>query len=304
MAGRRLFNGVMAGLVPAIHVFDNDGKIDVDARHRAGHDDEKVLRNMKASELFDLKGRVALVTGASSGLGTQFARALADNGATVALVARRADRLKALKDEIEGQGGKAVAIEADVTDRAAMQRAFDEAEKAFGTVTILVNNAGVAQQPVRATDVTPEEWRRVLSVDLDAVFYWAQEGARRMVAAKKEGAIVNIASVLGLGVSKGVAAYAVAKAAVVQTTKALALELAFKGVRVNAIAPGWFVTEINDTYLNSEAGIAMKRDIPMGRFGEAGDLDGALLLLVSNAGRYMTGATVVVDGGQVVQLMG
>lgn len=259
---------------------------------------------MKASELFDLKGRVALVTGASSGLGTQFARALADNGATVALVARRADRLKALKDEIEGKGGKAVAIEADVTDRAAMQRAFDEAEKAFGTVTILVNNAGVAQQPVRATDVTPEEWRRVLSVDLDAVFYWAQEGARRMVAAKKEGAIVNIASVLGLGVSKGVAAYAVAKAAVVQTTKALALELAFKGVRVNAIAPGWFVTEINDTYLNSEAGIAMKRDIPMGRFGEAGDLDGALLLLVSNAGRYMTGATVVVDGGQVVQLKG
>lgn len=259
---------------------------------------------MKASELFDLKGRVALVTGASSGLGTQFARALADNGATVALVARRADRLKALKDEIEGQGGKAVAIEADVTDRAAMQRAFDEAEKAFGTVTILVNNAGVAQQPVRATDVTPEEWRRVLSVDLDAVFYWAQEGARRMVAAKKEGAIVNIASVLGLGVSKGVAAYAVAKAAVVQATKALALELAFKGVRVNAIAPGWFVTEINDTYLNSEAGIAMKRDIPMGRFGEAGDLDGALLLLVSNAGRYMTGATVVVDGGQVVQLKG
>ena len=245
---------------------------------------------MKASELFDLKGRVALVTGASSGLGTQFARALADNGATVALVARRADRLKALKDEIEGQGGKAVAIEADVTDRAAMQRAFDEAEKAFGTVTILVNNAGVAQQPVRATDVTPEEWRRVLSVDLDAVFYWAQEGARRMVAAKKEGAIVNIASVLGLGVSKGVAAYAVAKAAVVQTTKALALELAFKGVRVNAIAPGWFVTEINDTYLNSEAGIAMKRDIPMGRFGEAGDLDGALLLLVSNAGRNVFGA--------------
>jgi 3-oxoacyl-[acyl-carrier protein] reductase len=222
----------------------------------------------------------------------------------VALVARRADRLKALKDEIEGQGGKAVAIEADVTDRAAMQRAFDEAEKAFGTDTILVNNAGVAQQPVRATDGTPEEWRRVLSVDLDAVFYWAQEGARRMVAAKKEGAIVNIASVLGLGVSKGVAAYAVAKAAVVQATKALALELAFKGVRVNAIAPGWFVTEINDTYLNSEAGIAMKRDIPMGRFGEAGDLDGALLLLVSNAGRYMTGATVVVDGGQVVQLKG
>jgi 3-oxoacyl-[acyl-carrier protein] reductase len=259
---------------------------------------------MKASELFDLTGRVALVTGASSGLGTQFARALADNGAAVALVARRVDRLTALRDSIEAQGGRAVAIEADVTDRAAMTRAFDAAEAALGTVTILVNNAGVAQAPVRATEVAPEEWRRVLGTDLDAVFYWAQEGARRMLAANKKGAIVNIASVLGFGVAKGVAAYAVAKAAVVQTTKALALELAFKGVRVNAIAPGWFVTEINDAYLNSEAGIAMKRDIPMGRFGNEGDLDGALLLLVSDAGAYMTGATLVVDGGQVVALKG
>ena len=183
-----------------------------------------------------------------------------------------------------------------------MVAAFNAAEKAFGTVTILVNNAGVAQQSVRATDVTPEEWRRVLGVDLDAVFYWAQEAARRMIAAGKQGAIVNIASVLGFGVSKGTAAYAVAKAAVVQTTKALSVELAFKGVRVNAIAPGWFVTEINDTYLESEAGLALKRDIPMGRFGNAGDLDGALLLLVSDAGAYMAGATIVVDGGQVVKI--
>jgi len=259
---------------------------------------------MKASELFDLTGRVALVTGASSGLGTQFARALADNGAAVALVARRVDRLSALRDEIEAKGGRAIAIEADVTDRAAMLKAFAAAEAAFGTVTILVNNAGVAQAPVRALDVTPEEWRRVLGVDLDALFFWAQEGARRMLAANKKGAIVNIASVLGFGVAKGVAAYAVAKAAVVQTTKALALELAFKGVRVNAIAPGWFVTEINDKFLESEAGAAMKRDIPMGRFGNAGDLDGALLLLVSDAGAYMTGATVLVDGGQVIALKG
>ncbi len=259
---------------------------------------------MKAADMFDLAGRVALVTGASSGLGAQFARALADNGAAVALVARRVERLKDLQAAIEGKGGRAIAIEADVTDRAAMVRAFEEAEKVFGTVTLLVNNAGVAQGAMRATDVSPEEWRRVLSTDLDAVFYWAQEAARRMLAAKQQGSIVNIASVLGFGVAKGTAAYAVAKAAVVQTTKALALELAFKGVRVNAIAPGWFVTEINDKYLTSEAGQAMKRDIPMGRFGEAGDLDGALLLLASDAGRYMTGATIVVDGGQVVQLKG
>ena len=259
---------------------------------------------MKASDLFSLKGRVALVTGASSGLGQQFARALADNGAVVALVARRADRLDALKKEIEGKGGNAVAIEADVTDRAAMTATFDAAEKAFGTVTILVNNAGIAQSPMRAVEVTPEEWRRVLSVDVDAVFYWAQEAARRMLAAKAKGSIVNIASVLGFGVAKGTAAYAVSKAAVVQITKALSLELAFKGVRVNAIAPGWFVTEINHDYLMSETGQALKRDIPVGRFGNAGDLDGALLLLVSEAGAYITGATVVVDGGQVVQIKG
>ena len=259
---------------------------------------------MKAAEMFSLQGRVALVTGASSGLGTQFSKALADNGAAVALVARRADRLKALKDEIEGKGGKAIAIEADVTDRAAVARAFDTAEKAFGTVTVLVNNAGIAQSSTRAVEVTPEEWRKVLGLDLDAVFYNAQEAARRMLAAGKKGAIVNIASVLGFGVSKGVAAYATAKAAVVQVTKALAVELAFKGVRVNAIAPGWFVTEINDKYLEGEAGEKLKRQIPMGRFGKQGDLDGALLLLVSDAGSYITGATIVVDGGQVVMISG
>jgi NAD(P)-dependent dehydrogenase (short-subunit alcohol dehydrogenase family) len=259
---------------------------------------------MKAAEMFSLQGRVALVTGASSGLGTQFSKALADNGAAVALVARRAERLKALKAEIEGKGGKAIAIEADVTDRAAVSHAFDAAEKAFGTVTILVNNAGIAQSARRAIEVTEEEWRKVLGLDVDAVFYNAQEAARRMLAAGKKGAVVNIASVLGFGVAKGVAAYATAKAAVVQMTKALAVELAFKGVRVNAIAPGWFVTEINDKYLNGEAGDALKRAIPMGRFGNEGDLDGALLLLASDAGSYITGATVVVDGGQVVMISG
>jgi 3-oxoacyl-[acyl-carrier protein] reductase len=259
---------------------------------------------MKAADLFSLKGRVALVTGASSGLGLQFSHALADNGAAVALVARRADRLAAAKKAIDAAGGKAMTIEADVTDRAAMTRAFDAAEKAFGTVTILVNNAGIAQSPVRAVDVTPEEWRKVLSVNLDAVFHCSQEGARRMLAAGKHGSIINVASVLGIGVAKGVAAYAAAKAGVVQITKALAVELAFKGVRVNAIAPGWFVTEINDAYLTSEAGAALKREIPMGRFGKEGDLDGALLLLASDAGSYITGATLVVDGGQVVQIKG
>jgi 3-oxoacyl-[acyl-carrier protein] reductase len=196
-----------------------------------------------------------------------------------------------------------MAVEADVRDRSAMKAAFDAAEKSFGTVTILVNNAGVVTAG-RAVDVSEEEWRRVLSTNLDAVFYWAQEGARRMLAAGSGGAIVNIASVIGFGVAKGVVAYATAKAAVIQVTKALALELAFKGIRVNAIAPGWIVTELNRDYLMSERGAELKRDIPIGRFGEERDLDGPLLLLVSDAGRFVTGATIVADGGQMVALRG
>ena len=256
---------------------------------------------MKAATIFDLTGEVALVTGASSGLGARFAQVLAANGARVALVARRKDRLDDLCARIVADGGTAIAVEADVLDRSAMTRAFDTIEAAFGTVTILVNNAGAAQG-VRALDMSADEWRRVLSLDLDSVFFWSQEGARRMLAAGLTGSIVNTASVLAFGVSKGVAAYAVAKAGVMQLTKALALELAFKGVRVNAIAPGWFVTEINRGFLESEQGEKMKRAIPMGRFGAEGDLDGALLLLASKAGAYMTGATIVADGGQVVEI--
>ena len=256
---------------------------------------------MKASATFDLTGEVALVTGASSGLGARFAQVLAANGARVALVARRKDRLDALCERIAAAGGTALAIEADVLDRAAMLRAFETAEKAYGTVTVLINNAGAAQA-MRALDMTEDEWRRILSLDLDSVFFWSQEGARRMLAAGVAGSIVNTASVLAFGVAKGVTAYAVAKAGVVQLTKALSLELAFKGVRVNAIAPGWFLTDLNRAYLESKKGEEMKRAIPMGRFGGEGDLDGALLLLASRAGAYITGASLVVDGGQVVAL--
>jgi NAD(P)-dependent dehydrogenase (short-subunit alcohol dehydrogenase family) len=256
---------------------------------------------MKAAELFDLTGQVALVTGASSGLGVRFAEVLAANGAKVVLVARRAERLEAVKKKIEAAGGQAVAVEADVLDRAAMVRAFDAAENAFGTVTILVNNAGVGHAD-RVHEMPEETWRRVVGTNLDAVLFWAQEAARRMIAARKRGAIVNIASIYGFAVSKGVAAYSVAKAAVVQLTKALALELAFRGVRVNAIAPGFIATEINADYLKSNPD--MSRHIPVGRIGETGDLDGALLLLVSDAGRFMAGATIVVDGGQVVTIAG
>jgi 3-oxoacyl-[acyl-carrier protein] reductase len=258
---------------------------------------------MSLSELFNLKGQVALVTGASSGLGVRFAEVLAEAGASVALVARRVERLAAVREKIEKTGGRAVAIAADVLDRAAMTRAFDAAEKALGTVTVLVNNAGVVTSG-RAVELPEEEWRRVVGTNLDAVFYWSQEMARRVLAAGKRGAIINIASVLGLSVSKGVAPYAVSKAGVIQLTKALALELSFKGIRVNAIAPGWIVTELNRDYLEGEHGAAIKREIPVGRFGEARDLDGALLLLCSDAGRFISGATLVVDGGQVVAIRG
>ena len=257
---------------------------------------------MKAAELFDLAGRVALVTGASSGLGRRFAQVLAANGAAVVLVARRAERLAELKATIEGAGGRAAAVVADVLDRAATARTFDAAEQAFGTVTILVNNAGVAHSG-RALDMDEAEWRHVLSTDLDAVFFWAQEAARRMLAAKQRGAVVNVASILGLAVSKGTVGYSVAKAGVIQLTKALALELAFRGVRVNALAPGFIATELNRDYLAGE-GARMTREIPAGRFGEERDLDGALLLLASDAGAYLTGATLVVDGGHLLALRG
>jgi 3-oxoacyl-[acyl-carrier protein] reductase len=256
-----------------------------------------------ASTLFDVTGRVALVTGASSGLGVRFAKVLAANGAAVGLVARRASRLDDVKAAIEATGGRAVVAEADVDDRAAVCSAFDKIEAEFGTVTILVNNAGVGHSG-RALDLAETAWRHVLGTNLDAAFFCAQEAARRMLAAGRGGAIINVASVLGFGVAKGVIAYTVAKAGLVQMTRALGLELAFKGIRVNAIAPGWFVTDLNRDYLTSEAGANLKREIPVGRFGEDGDLDGALLLLASDAGRFMAGTTIVVDGGQMVALRG
>jgi 3-oxoacyl-[acyl-carrier protein] reductase len=253
----------------------------------------------KASELFDLSGTVALVTGANGGLGGRFVRALAANGARVAAAARSPERLDGLVREVRGAGGAAGAFRLDVTDRASIASAIDAVEAEWGRVTLLVNNAGIGHGD-RAVDLSSETWRQVLGVDLDGPFHVMQEFARRLISAEQGGAIVNISSVLGFRADKGVAAYAAAKAALIQVTRAVALEWARYDIRVNAIAPGWFPTAMNRDYLASEGGEALKKTIPMRRFGEEHDLDGALLLLSSNAGAFMTGTTIVVDGGQTV----
>ena len=253
------------------------------------------------ADALPLAGRSALVTGASSGLGRHFARVLAKAGAHVAVAARREDRLAELAAEIEKGGGKAIAVALDVTDAASVTRAFDAAEAALGPIGIVVNNAGV---PAGSwfTKTTDEEWRRVLDVNLDGVFRVGREAAQRMTAAKTGGSIINIASVLGLGVLKTVAPYAASKAAVIHLTKAMALELARDGIRVNALAPGYVETELNADFLASEAGKRIIARVPLGRVARLEDLAGPLLLLAGDAGRYMTGSVIVIDGGQSLSI--
>lgn len=255
---------------------------------------------MKAGTIFDLTGRVVLVTGASSGLGARFAQVAAANGARAVLVGRRADRLAEVQRQIEADGGAALAVPADVTDGAAMAAAFDAAEAAFGTVDVLVANAGVAAGG-GLSQVTPEDWRRIMDTNLDAALSWSTEAARRLIAAGKRGSIISISSIAGLLVPGGIAAYAVSKSALIAVTRLLAQEFGPKGIRVNSIAPGWTTSEMTTDYLQSPEGIAYVTSLPLGRHGEPEDLDGAFLLLASDAGRYITGATLVVDGGTLVR---
>jgi NAD(P)-dependent dehydrogenase (short-subunit alcohol dehydrogenase family) len=249
--------------------------------------------------LFDLSGQVALVTGASSGLGRHFALTLARAGAKVAIAARRTDRLDDLAREIAALDGRALPVPLDVTDAGSVERAVTAAETELGAVTILVNNAGVAATS-SFLDQTEEQWRAVLDTNLDGARRVARAAAGRMAAHGHGGTIVNIASILGLRPAGGVSAYAAAKAGLISLTQTMALELARHRIRVNALAPGYVATDLNRDFLAGPAGEAMVKRVPLRRFGEPADLDGALLLLVSGAGRYMTGSIVVVDGGHAL----
>lgn len=241
-----------------------------------------------------LAGKSALVTGASSGLGRHFAQVLARAGASVTIAARRVDKLAALAGEIAKDGGAAKVVALDVTDPSSVAAVF--ATEAFD---IVINNAGVAYDGP-ALKTLEEDWRRVIDTDLTGVFRVAQAAANRLVAERRGGSIVNIASIVGLRVAGNLAAYATAKAGVLQLTKSLALEWARYGIRVNAICPGYIETDLNRDFFASDAGQAMIKRVPQRRLGQMSDLDGPLLLLASDASGFMTGAEIVVDGGHLI----
>ena len=253
---------------------------------------------MTQRDLFSVNGRVALITGASGGLGQHLSNTLAAAGARVVLGARRTAAVESLAAKIIESGGDARAVHLDVLEEDSVDRALDVAEASFGTVDVLVNNAGVASGE-RALEVNEATWDRVVDTNLKGAWRVARAAAQRMADAGCGGSIINIASILAFRVAGGVSPYAASKAGLLQLTRALALELARHRIRVNAIAPGYFTTEMNREYFDSEAGKAMVKRIPQRRVGEPADLDGALLLLASNASSYMTGSTVVVDGGHL-----
>jgi NAD(P)-dependent dehydrogenase (short-subunit alcohol dehydrogenase family) len=247
------------------------------------------------TDLFRLDGRVALVTGASSGLGQRFARVLHGAGATVAVAARRVDRLEALAAELDGL----IALPCDVADDAQVERLVAGAVDRAGRIDLLVNNAGIGT-PMPAEDEPLDHFRRVVDVNLTGLFHVTQRCVQPMLASGSGGVVVNIASVLGLVASGQIpqVSYTATKGAVVQLTRELGVQWARRGVRVNAIAPGWFHSEMTAEMFDSDDGRAfIRRNTPMGRAGDAHELDGALLYLASDASSYVTGQTVVVDGG-------
>ncbi len=249
----------------------------------------------------NFEGKVALVTGASSGLGARFATVLAQAGATVVLAARRIERLKELRAEIEAAGGAARMVELDVTDHASIRAAIAHAETEAGPIDILVNNSGVSTTQ-KLVDVSPQDYDFVMDTNTKGAFFVAQEVAKRMILRSKaepnrQFRIVNIASVAGLRVLSQIGVYCMSKAAVVQMTKAMALEWGRFGINVNAICPGYIETEINRDYFHSDGGRKLISMLPRKRVGKPEDLDGLLLLLAADESRFMNGAIITADDG-------
>jgi NAD(P)-dependent dehydrogenase (short-subunit alcohol dehydrogenase family) len=257
------------------------------------------MSTVAETDLFNLGTCHALVTGASSGLGRHFAAVLAGAGARVTVAARREAALEQTVEAIRASDGQAHSVRMDVTDASSVEQAFAQAEAQFGPLGVLINNAGVTITKA-AVEVAEDDWTSVIDTNLKGAWVAAQHAARRMIHHGVSGSIVNIASILGLRVAGGVAPYSISKAGVVQMTKALALEWARHRIRVNALAPGYIKTELNDAFFDSDAGKTLIRRIPQRRLGEARELDGPLLLLASDAGSYMTGSVIAVDGGHLV----
>ena len=246
-----------------------------------------------------LAGCNALVTGANGSLGRHFALTLARAGANVAVTARRVDTLDVVVDDMATFGHRVVPLALDVTDAPSVSAAFDAAAQALGAIGVVVNNAGIAiTKPL--LDHSEDDWQRVIEVNLTGAWRVAQTAARHMVARGQGGSIVNVASILGLRVAAQVPSYAASKAALIQLTKAMALELARHRIRVNALAPGYIETGINRDFFASDAGQAMIKRIPQRRIGTPDELDAPLLLLASDAGSYMTGSVVTADGGHLI----
>lgn len=247
------------------------------------------------NSLFDLTGKTALITGGGTGLGKHFATVLASAGATVVLCARRVDKLQQTADEINASGARAYCYVMDVTDAASISEAFDQAET-HGGVDILVNNAGTVAQP-SLLDLDEATWDSVQATNLKGAWMVAKEAVSRMINNKIPGTVINIASILGMAVQKGTGPYSASKAALLHLTKNMALEWARYEIRVNAIAPGYFTTDMAEEFLDSAAGQKMLKGIPQRRLGHVGDLSGPILLLASNASAYITGSCITVDGG-------
>ena len=255
----------------------------------------------------DLSGRVALVTGASSGLGAQFARTLARAGAGVVLASRRLEKLKELRARIEGEGGDAHVVELDVTDLDSIKAAVAHAETEMGSIDILVNNSGVSTTQ-RIQDVTLEDYDFIFDTNVKGAFFVAQEVGKRMLARSRGaapgsftgGRIINIASMAGLKVLPQIGAYCMSKAAVVQMTRAMALEWGRFGINVNAICPGYIDTEINHHHWQTEQGKKLMDMLPRKRVGQPQDLDALLVMLASDQSHFVNGAVIAADDGFAV----